>query len=205
MAGSGASRRPVIMCLVEKGVQPIARLSLAARAHTRCVVRAAGLFDVEFCSPQGTRSPGVSRREWHLQPDWPWISAAIQGRGAPLEWLVRRLIEPCVPVLMLSQFDPSRTDAPSWVAQAEGSYGASIHDRAPPARTPSLRLPGQSSEKTNPSYLAIGLQSEQRLCRLCPGRDQRQGPRWAFHPDGASLWHFNRHELPRPARRGAFA
>ena len=37
MAGSGASqRRPVIICLVEKGVRPIAQLSLAARAHSRC-------------------------------------------------------------------------------------------------------------------------------------------------------------------------
>ena len=37
MAGSGASqRRPVIICLVEKGVRPTAQLSLAARAHTRC-------------------------------------------------------------------------------------------------------------------------------------------------------------------------
>ena len=172
MAGSGASQRPVIMCLVEKGVQPIARLCLAARAHTRCVVRAAGLFDVEFCSSEGTRSPGVSRREWHLQSDWSWISAAIQGHGAPLEWLVRRLIEPRVPVLMLPIW--SVEDRLSFmVAQAEGSYGASIHDRAPPARAPSLRLPGQSSEKTNPSYLAIGLQSEQRLCRLCPSRDPR--------------------------------
>ena len=59
MAGSGASqRRPVIICLVEKGVRPTAQLSLAA-GLTRGV-RAAGLFDVEFCSPQGTRSSGVS-------------------------------------------------------------------------------------------------------------------------------------------------
>ena len=37
MAGSGASqRRPVIICLVEKGVRRTAQLSLAARAHTRC-------------------------------------------------------------------------------------------------------------------------------------------------------------------------
>jgi hypothetical protein len=58
---------------------------------------------------------------------------------------------------MLSQCVPSRTDCPLWVAQAEGSYGASIYDRAPPARASSLRLPGQSSQATEPSFAGFVL------------------------------------------------
>ena len=62
MAGSGASqRRPVIICLVEKGVRPIAQLSLAARAHTRCA-RGRALRCGVLLSSRDSESRGILTR-----------------------------------------------------------------------------------------------------------------------------------------------
>ena len=57
MAGSGASQRPVIMCLVEKGVQPIA-CSPSQLGLTRGVLCAQGSSMWSFALLKGLGVPG---------------------------------------------------------------------------------------------------------------------------------------------------
>lgn len=166
------------------------RLAEATRHHMPCRERGAtnrtalprSYGSHEVCARQGSSMWSFALLKGLGVPGYPDANGTFSrtGHGFPLPYKVTvprwngwsvGLSNPVAQFPILTQFGPSAS--PPLAAQAEGSYGASIYDRAPPARAPSLWLPGQSSEATEPSYLATGLQLEQRLCRLCPSRDPR--------------------------------